>query len=90
MQTILAYGTRVRLVNPDMFGLQGRDLHPEPEDVGFTGVITRNTVESDCRSRRDVEPETLIDDDVTLVYEVMAANGRCLELASYEVEVCNT
>lgn len=91
---VLPFGTRVRMRDLDRYGLLGRDLHPTPEDLGFTGVIVSNLVDlSGAEPPReeivdmDVDPGTPIPEDAVILYTVLAPDGRKLELASYEVEV---
>ncbi len=35
----MSVGTKVRVVEVDMFGFQGRTHHPHKRDVGYEGVI---------------------------------------------------
>jgi hypothetical protein len=91
---VLPFGTKVRMTSLDRHGLLGRDLHPMPSDMGFTGVIVSNLVDlSGVEPPRDeivdvdVAPGTAIPEDAVIIYTVRAPDGRKLELASYEVEV---
>lgn len=86
---VLPFGTKVRLIDIDEYGLWGRERHPTKDDLGFTGVVTSNVVENDGDVDVDVEPGTAIPEDAFIVYAVLAPNGKTLDLAGYEVEVAS-
>jgi len=98
-KTVLCYGTQVRLGMPDMYGHQGRELHPEITDEGFIGIVIGNFVVSygdgDIVGEREnmlggTELECDFDTDHEVVYLVRAPDGRELHLLDHEIEVLNT
>jgi hypothetical protein len=84
----LPFGSKVRCRQVDMFGLQGRDPHPTPADVGFTGVIMENMVEhDDGTTDENVAPGTPLPEESTVYYTVIAPDGRKLVFAPWELEL---
>lgn len=83
---VLSFGARVRMTSHDPYGLNGRELCPSKADIGFTGVIVSNAVETDGDVAIDVAPGTATPEESYIMYTVLAPDGRRLELASYEVE----
>lgn len=92
---VLANGTRVVCTQVDMYGFNGRDMHPSRDDVGFVGVVQRNLV-----TRTNDEGVVVIVDnvgaDTTLTdsndeffdvcYTVRGDDGRVLEFMDHEIE----
>ena len=94
--TILRYGTTVQLVNPDMYGYNGREKHPTRTDVGFLGNVVGNFVEfydedgcpADCKKNVLGMTEFVTHEaGVVVCYVVKAPDGRELELMDHEIEV---
>lgn len=91
--TVLSYGSRVVVKCVDMYGYWGRDLHPEPGDVGFHGIVVGNLVAVPgsvfCRENVLGGTELSFDEEnetVDVCYKVRAADGRELELMDHEIE----
>lgn len=94
MHTILPFGTRIVVTCVDMNTFLGRDDHPSPDDVGFTGVIVENLVEhyddhgDDSYITKNVAPGThVFHDDDCVFYTVLGSNGKRLCLFTEELEV---
>ncbi len=98
MNKVLPLGARVVITNVDTYGYNGRELHPEEEDVGFHGVVIANFVawynSNDCLyfSQENATPGTFLDTDNMdgygdVMYTVIAPDGRKLEVTTYEIEV---
>lgn len=98
--TILPYGAQVVCTNVDMNGYNGRDLHPDPEDVGFIGIVVGNQVEDygggdSFAVKRNVlggtvyafDPNDIHGFGPVICYTVRAPSGRLLDLMEHEIEV---
>ncbi len=69
-------GCVARVTNVDGYGFQGRDFHPLQADIGFEGIVVcalDMSDEDDC-------------DDLSC-YRVCGADGRVLDLMSFEFTV---
>lgn len=75
-------GLRATMVGYDPHGYNGRDKHPDNEDIGFAGVILK-VVEVDDTLLGDGYDE----DDLPCCLLVQAANGRQLELMTHECDI---
>ena len=90
---VLPFGTTLRIIHVDRNGLCGRDLHPKDSDIGFTGVVYKNHVESNGECQENVPPGTSIEyeeDDESgafpfVIYTIIDSEGRSLEVATWEV-----
>lgn len=85
---ILPFGARVRMTSYDPYGLNGRDLHPAAEDIGFEGTIFRNQVDlyETGDFRENEKPGVATPEDSIVIYWVISPTGKTLELAAYEIE----
>lgn len=90
---VIANGTRVRCTKVDMYGFNGRDLHPSKEDVGFVGVVEKSEVEkmeddgvTVLDRLEDAAPETDVGEYDCVCYTVRGDDGRVLELMDHEIE----
>ena len=86
---ILPYGARVCLTNIDKYGYNGRNLHPQEPDIGFTGVVVKMTVfdvENSCDARVGHPFEMINTEKEEVCYTVINALGRELECMGFEIE----
>jgi hypothetical protein len=84
---ILPFGTRVKMTSFDPHGLQGRDLHPTEGDLGFEGVIVKNSISTiDGDYRENLPPGTPAPEESAIVYWVLDSDGKTLELGSDEID----
>ena len=68
-------GSKARVIDVDGFGFQGREFHPLRADIGFEGIVVCILEES--------EPN----DGEWACYRVCGADGRVLDLMSFEFTV---
>ncbi len=94
VRTVLSFGTPVRLSFLDLYGFNGRDLHPSVNDVGFLGRVVRadvDVVDDDLYALDRIEHAvggTVVHGDMSYVcYLVRAPDGRELQLIDHEIEV---
>lgn len=94
MHTILPFGTRIVITSVDMHTFLGREKHPSPDDVGFTGVIVENLVEyyddmgEQYVQKENVAPGTrVLNEDDYVFYTVIGPNGRRVCVNAYEFDV---
>lgn len=90
---VIPNGARVRCTKVDMYGFNGRDLHPSKDDVGFVGVVEKSSVEQmeddglTLLDRvEDAAPETDVGEYDCVCYIVRGDDGRVLELMDHEIE----
>ena len=76
-------GQKVRITNVDMYGLNGRDLHPQRSDVGRCGVVVKAE-----REFFDEEPDLPPEENHLDLFTIRMADNpdEQLEMASYEIE----
>jgi len=67
-------GDKIKIVKVDRFGLQGREHHPGPSDIGKTGTI------------RSVINDTELAEEGIYVYEVKLDNGKTVDIADFEMK----
>ena len=86
---------KVKIGTIDMYGLNGRELHPEKSDAGKTGelVEARREIFSDCSCGIDTGsfdrncPGCAGSGSYPMVFMLVdLPDGRTIELAEYEVE----
>lgn len=93
-KTVLAPGTRARVISVDMHGHCGRDFHPSPEDVGFEGTIVDASVEiyhgdgsCDVHPRAEKDIQVPPGAEASVCYTVVSdTDKRALDLMDHEIE----
>lgn len=86
---VLPFGAKVRMTSLDPYGLLGRENHPTESDVHtFVGTIFRNQVDlyETGDIRENERPGVATPEDSIIIYWVISAEGKTLELAAYEIE----
>ena len=84
---------RVKILNVDMNGYNGREHHPEETDRGRIVTVLKMTA---YQATEDGEwnelstldaPESVPADDIVDVFECITVGGKKLELIGHEVDV---
>lgn len=75
---------QVTIGTVDMYGLCGRDLHPEKDDSGRTAKLVKSEI-IDLAEGVDVQPGEEDDFPKMTFLTVKFEDGRQVELAEYEV-----
>ena len=86
---------KIKIVNVDMYGFCGRDLHPEKSDLGLVATVLSVKSESFIGSipvNAQLCPEYATHEDylVVVYYTAIMPDGSMREFVGHEIEVVSS
>jgi hypothetical protein len=83
---VLPHFLRIRITSVDVYGNLGRDLHPQPSQIGQGGIILAGLLDGRKPAQPGWEVEVEDNDEDVVVYIVLLDDGSILEMMWFEIE----